>query len=186
MTAANASTLNDGAAALVLMTAQKASQLGVKPLARIMGVLVFLLSLSVCSTWSSCTFQHLSEDESLHGSGMSHTTTASLKSFFGARWRVGNTLVGGGSAGWTASKGGHPGPCQNYGLLQKILEENLCSCPHVLITHVPQMTQLVKGLNLTALFFVPPPVCLLLFFASTSLLSFQRGLQGKKHHEPCR
>ncbi|KAK7108598.1 acetyl-CoA acetyltransferase, mitochondrial-like [Littorina saxatilis] len=37
VTAANASTLNDGAAALVLMTAQKASQLGVKPLARILG-----------------------------------------------------------------------------------------------------------------------------------------------------
>ncbi|XP_076444704.1 acetyl-CoA acetyltransferase, mitochondrial-like [Babylonia areolata] len=37
VTAANASTLNDGAAALVLMTARKASQLGVKPLARIMG-----------------------------------------------------------------------------------------------------------------------------------------------------
>jgi acetyl-CoA acetyltransferase len=37
VTAANASTLNDGAAALVLMTAKKASQLGVKPLARILG-----------------------------------------------------------------------------------------------------------------------------------------------------
>ncbi|KAK7480167.1 hypothetical protein BaRGS_00028552 [Batillaria attramentaria] len=37
VTAANASTLNDGAAALVLTTGQKASQLGVKPLARILG-----------------------------------------------------------------------------------------------------------------------------------------------------
>jgi len=37
VTAANASTLNDGGAALVLMTAQKASKLGVKPLARIVG-----------------------------------------------------------------------------------------------------------------------------------------------------
>ncbi|KAL8581769.1 Acetyl-CoA acetyltransferase, mitochondrial [Nucella lapillus] len=37
VTAANASTLNDGAAAVVVMTAEKASQLGVKPLARIMG-----------------------------------------------------------------------------------------------------------------------------------------------------
>lgn len=37
VTAANASTLNDGAAALVLMTAQKASKLGVTPLARVLG-----------------------------------------------------------------------------------------------------------------------------------------------------
>ncbi|XP_039085081.1 acetyl-CoA acetyltransferase, mitochondrial-like, partial [Hyaena hyaena] len=35
VTAANASTLNDGAAALVLMTAEAAKRLGVKPLARI-------------------------------------------------------------------------------------------------------------------------------------------------------
>ncbi|KAI9306981.1 Thiolase, N-terminal domain-containing protein [Cunninghamella echinulata] len=35
VTAANASTLNDGASALVLMTRQKANELGVKPLARI-------------------------------------------------------------------------------------------------------------------------------------------------------
>lgn len=37
VTAANASTLNDGAAALVLMTRQAADQLGVKPLASIIG-----------------------------------------------------------------------------------------------------------------------------------------------------
>lgn len=37
VTAANASTLNDGAAALVLMTGKKASQMGLKPLARILG-----------------------------------------------------------------------------------------------------------------------------------------------------
>ncbi|KAK3098434.1 hypothetical protein FSP39_019414 [Pinctada imbricata] len=37
VTAANASTLNDGAAALVLMTAQTAERLNVKPLARILG-----------------------------------------------------------------------------------------------------------------------------------------------------
>ncbi|WP_423149612.1 acetyl-CoA C-acyltransferase [Rubrolithibacter danxiaensis] len=36
VTAANASTLNDGAAALVLMSKEKAEQLGVKPLARIL------------------------------------------------------------------------------------------------------------------------------------------------------
>jgi acetyl-CoA C-acetyltransferase len=37
VTAANASTLNDGAAALVLMSAEKAEELGLKPLARILG-----------------------------------------------------------------------------------------------------------------------------------------------------
>lgn len=39
VTAANASTLNDGAAALVLMTAAAAGRLGVVPLARIVGKL---------------------------------------------------------------------------------------------------------------------------------------------------
>jgi len=37
ITAANASTLNDGAAALVLMSAEKASALGIKPIAKIIG-----------------------------------------------------------------------------------------------------------------------------------------------------
>ena len=37
ITAANASTLNDGAAALVLMSSEKANELGVKPLAKITG-----------------------------------------------------------------------------------------------------------------------------------------------------
>jgi len=37
VTAANASTLNDGAAALVLMSADKANELGIKPIARILG-----------------------------------------------------------------------------------------------------------------------------------------------------
>lgn len=37
VTAANASTLNDGAAALVIMSAEKAEELGLKPLARIKG-----------------------------------------------------------------------------------------------------------------------------------------------------
>ena len=36
VTAANASTLNDGAAALILMSAQKAQELGVKPLAKVL------------------------------------------------------------------------------------------------------------------------------------------------------
>ena len=37
VTAANASTMNDGAAALVLMSREKAEQLGIKPLAKILG-----------------------------------------------------------------------------------------------------------------------------------------------------
>ena len=37
MTAANASTLNDGASALLVMSAQRAQELGLKPLARIRG-----------------------------------------------------------------------------------------------------------------------------------------------------
>jgi len=37
VTAANASTINDGAAALVLMSADKAQELGLKPLARVLG-----------------------------------------------------------------------------------------------------------------------------------------------------
>ena len=37
VTAANASTINDGAAALVVMSAKKAAELGLKPLARILG-----------------------------------------------------------------------------------------------------------------------------------------------------
>ncbi|RZK34329.1 MAG: acetyl-CoA C-acetyltransferase, partial [Pedobacter sp.] len=36
ITAANASTLNDGAAALVLMSAEKAKEMGVKPLAKVL------------------------------------------------------------------------------------------------------------------------------------------------------
>ncbi|SAM06124.1 hypothetical protein [Absidia glauca] len=42
VTAANASTLNDGASALVLMTRQKAQELGVKPLARIVSLPIAL------------------------------------------------------------------------------------------------------------------------------------------------
>ena len=64
---------------------------------------------------------------SLHGSGMSHLTTASPKLFFRAPWRVGDAMVGRGNAGWTTSKSGHPAACQSYEvLLPKRLEENLC------------------------------------------------------------
>ena len=50
----------------------------------------------------------------LHGSGTLHATTASPKPFFRAPWRVEDTMVSRGNAGWTASKSGHPCPCQNY------------------------------------------------------------------------
>ena len=40
ITAANASTLNDGAAAVVLMTGKIADKMGVKPLARIIGEII--------------------------------------------------------------------------------------------------------------------------------------------------
>ncbi|NXJ99067.1 THILA acetyltransferase, partial [Corythaixoides concolor] len=60
VTAANASTLNDGAAAVVLMTPEAAERLKVKPLARIVGTSFLFLSLStvlennshsMCSDW---------------------------------------------------------------------------------------------------------------------------------------
>ena len=38
ITAANASTLNDGAAAVVVMTGKMAQKMGVKPLAKIIGI----------------------------------------------------------------------------------------------------------------------------------------------------
>jgi acetyl-CoA C-acetyltransferase len=40
VTAGNASTLNDGAAAVVLMSAEAAQRLGVKPLAKILSKLI--------------------------------------------------------------------------------------------------------------------------------------------------
>lgn len=62
VTAANASTLNDGAAALVLMTTEAAKRLKVKPLARVVGKVSLFSSLNrevenilmVQSAWQSC------------------------------------------------------------------------------------------------------------------------------------
>jgi hypothetical protein len=42
VTAANASSLNDGAAALVLMSASKAKELGLRPLAKVLGTFSYL------------------------------------------------------------------------------------------------------------------------------------------------
>ena len=58
-------------------------------------------------------FRRLSRDGNLHGSGMSHATTASPKSSFRAPWRMCDAVVSRGNAGWTTSKSGHSCPCQN-------------------------------------------------------------------------
>jgi acetyl-CoA C-acetyltransferase len=51
ITAANSSSLNDGASALILMSAEKAKELGVRPLAKII--------CEPVSTWTSLTFRVL-------------------------------------------------------------------------------------------------------------------------------
>ena len=58
-------------------------------------------------------FWQLSRDGDLHGSGMSHATTASPKPSFRAPWRVGDAVVGRRNAGWTTSKSGPPCLGQN-------------------------------------------------------------------------
>ena len=58
-------------------------------------------------------FWQLSTDGNLHGSGMSHATTASPKPSFKATWRVDDAKVSRGNTGWTTSKSGHPCSCQN-------------------------------------------------------------------------
>ena len=45
-----------------------------------------------------------SRDGNLHGLGVSHAMTASLKPSFRAPWRVGDSVVGSGNAEWTTSK----------------------------------------------------------------------------------
>ena len=58
-------------------------------------------------------FWQQSRNGNLHGSGMLHTTTASLKPYFRTLWMVGDAVVGRGNAEWTTPKSGHPCPCQN-------------------------------------------------------------------------
>ena len=60
--------------------------------------------LHVSSTRFELWFWQLSRDGNLHGSGMSHTTTASPKPSFRAPWSMGDTVVGRGNAGWTTQK----------------------------------------------------------------------------------
>ena len=58
-------------------------------------------------------FWQLSREGNLHGSGMSHATTASPKPSSRAPGRVGGAVVDRGNAGWTTSKNGHICPCQS-------------------------------------------------------------------------
>ena len=59
-------------------------------------------------------FWQLSGDGSLHGSGLSHATTACSKPSFEAPWRVVDAMVRRENAGRTTSKSGHLCPCQNF------------------------------------------------------------------------
>lgn len=59
VTAANASTLNDGASAVLLMTGEKVEELGVKPLGKILGSLKLPSFLPFLDSLSLCFFQVL-------------------------------------------------------------------------------------------------------------------------------
>ena len=70
--------------------------------------------------------------ENLHGSGMSHATTASPKPSFRIPWRVGSAVVGRGNAGWTTSKSAHPCPSKNCSQgppAEKTGRGSLLNCP---------------------------------------------------------
>ena len=74
--------------------------------------------MTECEAKSTSSWAHrilswqLSRDVNSHGSGVSHGTTASPKPSFWAPLKVGDTVVGGGNAGLTTSKSGHPCSCQ--------------------------------------------------------------------------
>ena len=98
-------------------------------------------SLWVCRS----LFLQLSGDRNFHGSGMSHSMTASPKLSFRAPWKVGDATVSRENAGWTTSKSGHTCPCQNCSQgppAERTGRGSLLNRPHV-----PQTTQSVKGLN---------------------------------------
>ena len=65
-----------------------------------------IVSRSVFSVEMNLYWQ-LSRDGNLHGSGISHATTASPNPSFRASWRVGDAVVGRWNAGLTTSKDGH-------------------------------------------------------------------------------
>ena len=88
----------------------------------------------------------------LHGLGMSHVITASQNPSFWAPWRVGDAVTGRGNAGWIASKGGHPCPCQNCSQrppAEKTGRGSLLNRPSSPPPSPPpnRTTQLVKGLK---------------------------------------
>ena len=58
-------------------------------------------------------FWQLSRDGCSHSSGVSYAMTASPEPSSRTPWRVSDTVVGRGNAGWTKSKSEHPCPCQN-------------------------------------------------------------------------
>ena len=116
---------------------------------------------------SAYCWPFLSRDGNLHSSGMSHSTTASPKPSFKAPWRVGDSVVGRGNAGWT-SRADIPAHTRtaHKGLLQKRLEEDLCW----IVPHVPTTThQSVKGLNWTELNCWPTVV--MAFWCACALLT---------------
>ena len=75
-------------------------------------------------------FWQLSRDGNLHCFGMLHAMTACPKPSFMAPWKVGDSVVSRGNAGWTTSKSRHIWSAHartgQKGLLQKRLEEDLC------------------------------------------------------------
>ena len=78
---------------------------------------------------------------------MSHTTTASPKSFFRVPWRVGNAMAGTGNARWTTSKSGHPCPsqeCSQRPLAEKTGRGSLLNRPPC-----PPNNPISQGIELT-------------------------------------
>ena len=110
---------------------------------------VAIMAESYLKPTASNIFWQLLRDGNLHGSGMSHTTTASPKPSFGASWWVGDSVIGRGNTGWTHQRVDIPAHARtaHKGLLQKRLEEDICW----IIPHVPSTTHSVKGLNWTEL-----------------------------------
>ena len=74
---------------------------------------------TVCGARSTSWWVHmnlfwpLSRDGNLHGSDMSHATTASLNPSIRTPWRVGDAVISRGNAGWTTPKTENPCPYQN-------------------------------------------------------------------------
>ena len=97
-------------------------------------------------------FRQLSREGNLHGSGMSHATTASPKPSFRAPWRVGNAVVGRGNAGWTTSKSEHSCcPCQNCPQGPPAESDRKRISAESAVIAISPTNQSAKGLNWTEL-----------------------------------